>query len=258
MFKAKKNLRRNAKHKEQKSTKKSSPYVEDYNEIILNDLVDENKPSNEIDVQEEPIRKTKKKGISLNLGNKKKSTSNEDKDRKRKTSNKKHKNDNDKPKEIIDTESKKEVAEVEAKPQENHPTKSTKTKKHSAESKKASKKKSKNQPSEESSTKSKSSKKSSKKENRPKKEEKTKKSPKKSRKEEELKTKSIEDIGIEEVEAVEEVNDEEEIIEGSIFRNMEPEESEVKEGNIEIEEKEKLSEHKFDDIIWSDDKFPKD
>ena len=41
MFKTKNNLRRNAKHKQQKSTKKSYPYEEDYNEVILNDLMKE-------------------------------------------------------------------------------------------------------------------------------------------------------------------------------------------------------------------------
>ena len=41
MFKTKNNLRRNAKHKQQKSTKKSYPYEEDYNEVILNDLIKE-------------------------------------------------------------------------------------------------------------------------------------------------------------------------------------------------------------------------
>ena len=60
-------------------------YVEDYNEVILNDLVEDNKPNSEENVQEEPIRKTKKKKtINFNLGTKKKSTSDEDKNRKKK------------------------------------------------------------------------------------------------------------------------------------------------------------------------------
>ena len=89
MFKTKNNLRRNAKHKEHKNTKKTSSYVEDYNEVILNDLVEDNKPNSKGNVQEETTRKTKKKKtINFNLGTKKKSTSDEDKNRKRKTSNK--------------------------------------------------------------------------------------------------------------------------------------------------------------------------
>ena len=52
MFKTKNNLRRNAKHKEHKNTKKTSSYVEDYNEVILNDLVDDNKSNSEEHVQE--------------------------------------------------------------------------------------------------------------------------------------------------------------------------------------------------------------
>ena len=87
MFNTKKNLRRNAKHKEPRNNKKNSSYVEDYNEVILNDLVDENKSNNEDIVQEEPTRK-KKKAIKFNLGAKKKSTSNEDKNKKGKTLNK--------------------------------------------------------------------------------------------------------------------------------------------------------------------------
>ena len=72
MFKTKNNLRRNAKHKQQKSTKKSYPYEEDYNEVILNDLMKEDN-ENKVDNKEEPARKTKKrKRINLNLGTKKK------------------------------------------------------------------------------------------------------------------------------------------------------------------------------------------
>ena len=71
MFKTKNNLRRNAKHKQQKSTKKSYPYEEDYNEVILNDLIKEDN-ENKVDNKEEPARKTKKrKRINLNLGTKK-------------------------------------------------------------------------------------------------------------------------------------------------------------------------------------------
>ena len=72
MFKTKNNLRRNAKHKQQKSTKKSYPYEEDYNEVILNDLIKEDN-ENKVDNKEEPARKTKKrKRINLNLGTNKK------------------------------------------------------------------------------------------------------------------------------------------------------------------------------------------
>ena len=60
MFKTKNNLRRNAKHKQQKSTKKSYPYEEDYNEVILNDLMKEDN-ENKVDNKEEPARKTKKR-----------------------------------------------------------------------------------------------------------------------------------------------------------------------------------------------------
>ena len=44
-------------------------------------------------------------------------------------------------------------------------------------------------------------------------------------------------------------NGEQEIIEGSIFRNMEEE--------TLVNEEEKESEHKIENIIWSDNKFPK-
>lgn len=85
MFKTKKNLGRNIKHKEHKNTKKTSQYEENYNEVILNDLVDENKVNNEDNVQEDPSRKTKKKKtINLNLGTKKKSTSDDHKNKKEK------------------------------------------------------------------------------------------------------------------------------------------------------------------------------
>ena len=74
-------------------------------------------------------------------------------------------------------------------------------------------------------------------------------------KKEEIKTKSIEEEQVE----VEYINDnienennengEQEIIEGSIFRNMEEE--------TLVNEEEKESEHKIENIIWSDNKFPK-
>ena len=64
MFKTKNNLRRNAKHKEHKNTKKTSSYVEDYNEVILNDLVDDNKSNSEEHVQEETIRNQEINGNS--------------------------------------------------------------------------------------------------------------------------------------------------------------------------------------------------
>lgn len=258
MFRTKNNLRRNAKHKEHKNAKKTS-YVEDYNEVILNDLVDDNKSSNEDNVQEEPIRKTKKKKtINLNLGTKKKSTSNEDKNNQGKTLNKKHKNHNDDPKEIIDVDSKKDTPEVEAKPKDNKSTKPSKSKKTQKQSQKSSKKKSKNQPSEENTKKS--SKKASKKSNKATKEDKTNKTTKKSRrerKEEEINTKSVENVENVEIEEVEELNDDEEIVEGSIFRNIEEDEELMNQSHQAEAEEERVSEHKFEDIIWSDDKFPK-
>ena len=54
MFKTKNNLRRNAKHKQQKSTKKSYPYEEDYNEVILNDFIREDE---EEEREKEKLRK---------------------------------------------------------------------------------------------------------------------------------------------------------------------------------------------------------
>ena len=64
----------------------------------------------------------------------------------------------------------------------------------------------------------------------------------------------MEDVEFEEVE---DVSDEEDIIEGSVFRNMEDNEEFIDENNPIEAEEENLSEHKFEDIIWSDDKFPK-
>lgn len=259
MFKTKNNLRRNIKHKEHKNTKKPSQYVEDYNEIILNDLVDDNHVNKENEVQEEPIRKTKKKkAINFNLGAKKKSTSDEDK--KAKPLNKKHKSHSDEPKEIVDVENKKDTPEIESKPKDNKSSKTNKSTKSSKSNKssksakpekesKKSKKNSKNQSNEESTKKS--SKKTSKKDSKPTKEDKSKKTSKKSRKEEDLKTKSVEDIEIEEIE---ELN--EDTVEGSVFRNIEEDEG-ITDDNPQIEVEETESEHKFDDIIWSDDKFPK-
>uniref|UniRef100_UPI00262D0EFA hypothetical protein n=1 Tax=Terrisporobacter sp. TaxID=1965305 RepID=UPI00262D0EFA len=70
MFNKRSNFRRSVKHKQPKNSKKTPQYVEDYNEVILNDLVDENKVD-EVKMEEESIRKPKKKkGINLPLGNK--------------------------------------------------------------------------------------------------------------------------------------------------------------------------------------------
>lgn len=246
MFKTKSNLRRNPKHKEPKNTKKSSQYVEDYNEVILNDLVQDNKSDNEDNVQEEPMRK-KKKSINFNLGTKKKSNSNDD-NKKTKNLNKKHKSNSDQPKEIIDVEGKKDKTPTTSQPKE------SKSKQIQKDSNKSSKKKSKNKPSEESTKKS--NKKTSKKSSKPVKEdkEKNKKSSKKSRKENELKTKSVEDLNIGELE---EVNNEDNIVEGSIFRSGEQEKEIINEVDELEYQKDQVIEHKFDDIIWSDDKFPK-
>lgn len=248
MFKTKNNLRRNAKHKGHKNTKKSSSYVEDYNEVILNDLVENNESNNQDNVQEKPIRKKKrKKSINLNLGTKKKSTSDDDKNEKGKTLNKKYKSDNNEPKEIIGAESKKDTIETEVQPKDN---KSPKSKKVQKESKKLSKKKSQKQSSEANTKKTK--KKTTKKENNTSKENKGKKTVKKPRKEEEINTKAVEEI------EVEEVNDQEDtVVEGNVFRNIK-ENEEFVDKNLQVEiEEEKTGEHKFDDIIWSDDKFPK-
>ena len=128
MFKTKNNLRRNAKHKQQKSTKKSYPYEEDYNEVILNDLMKEDN-ENKVDNKEEPARKTKKrKRINLNLGTKKKSTSN-------------NKEEKDQPKEIIEVDSKKNSPEIEESNQKPTPKnkKSNKPKRENRHSKKMSK-----------------------------------------------------------------------------------------------------------------------
>ena len=62
MFKTKNNLRRNAKHKQQKSTKKSYPYEEDYNEVILNDLIKEDN-ENKVDLVEFINSEIKKRSI---------------------------------------------------------------------------------------------------------------------------------------------------------------------------------------------------
>ena len=56
---------------------------------------------------------------------------------------------------------------------------------------------------------------------------------------------------------MEDVSEEEDIVEGSVFRNIEAEEEFIDENHQVEAEEENLSEHKFDDIIWSDDKFPK-
>ena len=237
MFKTKNNLRRNAKHKQQKSTKKSYPYEEDYNEVILNDLMKEDN-ENKVDNKEEPARKTKKrKRINLNLGTKKKSTSN-------------NKEEKDQPKEIIEVDSKNNSPEIEESNQKPTPKnkKSNKPKRENKHSKKMSKHKSNNNEQEESTKSSKKLNKSKKKDNQIK-EEKSKRPSKKSKKEE-IKTKSIEEEQVE----VEYINDniengEQEIIEGSIFRNMEEE--------TLVNEEEKESEHKIENIIWSDNKFPK-
>ena len=65
MFNTKKNLRRSPKHKQQKNNKKTSQYEEDYNEVILNDLMDNNNDKKEVEVQEEPRGTKKKKGFSF-------------------------------------------------------------------------------------------------------------------------------------------------------------------------------------------------
>ncbi|WP_455537918.1 hypothetical protein [Terrisporobacter sp.] len=214
MFKTKKNFRRNAKHKQQKNTKKTTQYEEDYNEVILNDLVDDNKENKDVKVQEKPTRKTKK---GFNLGAKKKSTSNEN-------INKKHKNNKSDPKEIIDVDSKKDLLESES-----HPN----TKKVHKKEKKLSKKK------------------SPKKQAEPNKSDKVKKAPKKSKRED-IKTQSVEEVEVDKINEDNEDNDEQ-ITESSVFRSAE----DIKENPTSESKEKSQSESKPEDIIWSDDKFPK-
>lgn len=76
-----------------------------------------------------------------------------------------------------------------------------------------------------------------------------KKASKKSKKED-IKTKSVEDVEVIEEMGEVEVENDDEIVEGSIFRTI-PEEIEID------EEEEKEVEHKMEDIVWSDKKFPK-
>ena len=250
MFKTNKNLRRNMKHKQQKSTKKNSQYVEDYNEVILNDLVSENKEDDKVDVQEEPTRKNKRKR-RLNFGNSKKSTSSEELNKKEKPLNKKHKMEKGQPQEIVDVDEKKNTQQVE---EENSPKINKKEKKHS---KKSSKNKLNDDANKENPKKSskKSSKKPSKKHSEPSKEEKSKKPSKHSAKKEEIKTKSIsnEDMEVETIEEVE-VEDTDDIVESSIFRSAD--EGDQNE-NSQFYEEDNINENKLEDIIWSDDKFPK-
>ena len=128
------------KHKLQKSSKKNTNYEEDYNEVILNDLVNENKEENNAETQEEPVRKThKKKRINLALGNKKKSTTGEKDNQDTGTLNKKHKSNKEQPKEIIDTDSKADSVEVENNSNQK-PSKKNKKSSKSNKEKKSSKK----------------------------------------------------------------------------------------------------------------------
>ena len=66
MFRGKNSFERNVKHKQHKSNKKNTQYEEDYNEVILNDLVNENN-ENKVENQDEPERKSRKrKNINFN------------------------------------------------------------------------------------------------------------------------------------------------------------------------------------------------
>ena len=250
MFKANNNLRRSKKYKSNKGSTKKTSYEEDYNEIILNDLVDKSKEDNNTEVEENQIRKpNKRKKINLNLGKKKTSNSPDKNIKKEKTSNKKYKSDNDQPKEIIDINMKAEEHSIESN--------TTQSSKKNMKNTKKSKKKANNNVNEEKINKSnkKSPKKQHKKEEV---KESNKKKPSKKSKKEDMKTKSVENIEINDIENIDNIeeNINEQITEPSIFRSI----SEVGiDENTKInEDLEKENEYKFNDIVWSDDKFPKD
>ncbi len=253
MFNNRNNFRRSVKHKQPKNTKKTPQYVEDYNEVILNDLVDENKVD-EVNAEEEPARKAKKKkGINLTLANKKKSTTTES-NKKSRPSDKKHKKYE--PEEIIEIDNKKEESKSQQTSQQNVKSKKKNSKQSKFQSKKNSNKKTQSEPQEESMKKTHH--KSSKKHSIENKEENHKKHNKRRVKKEEEKVNlsSLEDENI----ANEEVNEvPEEIVDLGVFRNISSEEIERKDTQeIENDMAKEDSEHKFNNIVWSDDSFPKD
>lgn len=237
MFKKRNNIRRNAKNKQHKNTKKSPQYVEDYNEVILNDLVVENK------IEEEPVRNTKKKkSLNFSLTGKKKTNSSS-------------KNQNNQPEEIIELESKKQEEFTD----QQETSKTTKSKKkHSNQDKlqgsknqlsKGSKSKKQSQQQDENIKKPKN-KTSNKQNNQENMNYKNKKSSKKriKKEDEKVKAKAVDDLQIEGIDGIEEVD---ENIGGDIFRNISDEELR----NENVESFESIKE--FENIVWSDDKFPK-
>ncbi|MGL5694050.1 MAG: hypothetical protein ACRCXA_08225 [Peptostreptococcaceae bacterium] len=229
MLRMRNNKKRNARKKQSKPTDKN--YEENYNEVILNDLV-EVEQNEEFGVEEAKPRIRKKTGFNLGLG-KKKSSNN------KVNSNKKQQNLDDVHEPNIEPSTQKASSNE----------KTSKSKKESSSSKKSSKKsQSKGGKSKvDDSGKNNTSKKSSKKP----KSHSSKRKIKKSNSEENLEVKQIieENDTFKNIEYLEEEN--------INFRSNEPEiiEEEIK--PIQKVEEVKPNASKLENIVWSKDNFPK-
>ena len=282
MLRLNKNRKRPTKGKHSDPTKTmekvpSKQYEENYNEVILNDLVPEEKRS-ELGVQSDtPNKKKKSGGLKLNLGlngNKNKNTKEVNKEaakskpENKEPSNKKDKNDNKEHTESTGKKSKSKADKVNSKPDKNtskqgKSSKQNKQNKPSEESKSHNQDHSHNQntkPSKKTKTK-KSSLKVNSEETKPvhddsdsmhetNQNERPVVNPKRRRRHEQESNDSVRGINVEEkeVEVVEYIDNSDSLG----FRNSE-EEVQQEEQELVIEE----TKSKFEDLVWSEDKFPK-